>query len=174
MLAATRLAPQDFVWPLFVRLGKNIRTPIASMPGVHQYSPDTALEELRRAADEGITAFLLFGVTDADKKDSTGSHAHDENNAVCHTLRAVKDARLPLVAITDLCYCEYTSHGHCGRLSQDARSTAGVDNDGTVASLGHQAVLHARCGADVVAPSAAMDHMVAAIRTALEDRKSVV
>ncbi|HVX86004.1 MAG TPA: porphobilinogen synthase [Phycisphaerae bacterium] len=165
MVAGTRLAARDFVWPVFVRLGQGIRTPIGSMPGVFQYSPEVAVEELRRAADEGIGAFLLFGITDADKKDATGSHSHDENNAVCTTLRAVKDAKLPLVAITDLCYCEYTSHGHCGRLRGDQ---SGVDNDETVAALGHQAALHARCGADVVAPSAAMDHMVAAIRTALD------
>ena len=90
--------------------------------------------------------------------------AHDETNAVCSTLRAAKDAHLPLLAITDLCYCEYTSHGHCGPLTPHAT----VDNDATITNLGQQAALHARCGADIIAPSAAMDHMVAAIRAALD------
>jgi porphobilinogen synthase len=163
LLAHSRLHPADFVTPVFVRLGSGVRTPIGSMPGVFQFSPDTALEHLRKLAGLGVQGFLLFGVTDAGQKDATGSHAHDETNAVCRTLRAVKEAGLPLVAMTDLCYCEYTSHGHCGPLKG-----TGVDNDATVRALGEQAVIHARCGADIVAPSAAMDHMVGAIRGALD------
>ncbi len=190
LLASSRLHPCDFVAPVFVRLGSKIKAPIASMPGIFQHSPDTAIEHLRALADAGVSAFLLFGITDPHHKDATGSHAHDETNAVCSTLRLAKEARLPLLAITDLCYCEYTSHGHCGPLRtsgagkvlsgetgggnspQDAgggtQDFTRVDNDATVSALGQQAVLHARCGADVIAPSAAMDHMVAAIRTALD------
>jgi porphobilinogen synthase len=166
LLASSRLAPSDFVAPLFVRLGSNLKIPIKSMPGIYQYSPDTALEHLRALADGGISSFLLFGITDPGHKDAAGSHAHDESNAVCSTLRAAKDARLPLLAITDLCYCEYTSHGHCGPLT--SQGLPAVDNDATITNLGQQAVLHARCGADIIAPSAAMDHMVAAIRSGLD------
>ena len=173
LTAGPRLSPRDFVAPLFVRLGTRVRSPIPSMPGIFQFSPDTAVEELRRLADLGLAAFLHFGITDPDKKDPAGTHAHDENNAVCHTLKMTRDAGIPLAAITDLCFCEYTSHGHCGTLkSGDNLNASGettVDNDATVAALGRQAVVHARCGADIIAPSAAMDHMVAGIRGALDE-----
>jgi porphobilinogen synthase len=164
MLAATRLAPSDFVAPIFVRAGKNVRTPIRSMPGVFQLSVDTAVEELKRLQSLGVASYILFGITDADKKDATGSHAHNPDNEVCRTLKAAKDAGIKMVAITDLCYCEYTSHGHCGPLNP--RET--VDNDITTERLGQQAVLHARSGADIVAPSGMMDNMIAAIRAALD------
>jgi len=163
MLTATRLAPSDFIAPLFIRSGKNIRKPITSMPGVFQLSTDTAIEELKRLESLGIAAYILFGVTDAAKKDATGSYAHDEDNEVCRTLRAARDAGVTMLAITDLCYCEYTSHGHCGPLKNNT-----VDNDITVEQLARQAVLHANCGADMVAPSGMMDNMIAGIRDALD------
>jgi porphobilinogen synthase len=164
MLAQVRLRPSDLVAPLFVRLGHNERRPIASMPGVSQLSPDLLVEELKRLEGLGVGGAMLFGVTEPAAKDSTGSHAHDENNAVCTALKMARDAGVGLVLMTDLCYCEYTSHGHCGPLT----AAGAVDNDATVAQLGRQALLHARCGADVVAPSGMMDHQVAAIRAALE------
>ena len=165
LLAATRLAPSDFVLPLFVRAGKNVRNPIASMPGVFQLSPDTALEELRRFHGLGGAACILFGITDAARKTPAGEHALNPDNEVCATLKTLKDSGLSVLAITDLCFCEYTDHGHCGPLT---RGGSTVDNDRTIDLLGKQAVLHARCGADVIAPSAAMDNMVAAIRSALD------
>jgi porphobilinogen synthase len=165
LLQSTRLVPSDFVAPLFIRRGENIQTPIPSMPGVAQLSPDRAIDELRALADAGIKAAILFGVTDSAAKDPTGSHAHDADNAVAQTLRAARDANLPLALMTDLCFCEYTSHGHCGILSPDGQS---VDNTATVAALAQQSVMHAKAGADVIAPSAMMDNQVGAIRTALD------
>jgi porphobilinogen synthase len=182
-LAATRLSPADFIVPLFIRSGANIRQPVASMPGVFQLSVDAAVAELKRLDGLGLGGFILFGVTDAAKKDATGSYAHDPDNEVCRTLKAAKDAGVAMPAITDLCYCEYTSHGHCGPLTEPAFTSAWsaavpnqmdmtalrtVDNDATVRQLGQQAVLHAQCGADVVAPSGMMDNMVAGIRGGLD------
>ncbi len=164
MLAETRLAPCDIVAPLFIRAGTGVRAPVKSMPGVFQLSVDTAVEELKRLQGLGVGGYILFGVTDAAKKDAVGSHAHDPDNEVCRTLKSARDAGISLLSITDLCYCEYTSHGHCGPLTAEGR----VDNDATVARLGAQAVLHARAGADVVAPSGMMDNMVAGIRGALD------
>jgi porphobilinogen synthase len=165
MLTGTRLLPSDFVAPLFVRSGNNIKSPIKSMPGVHQFSPDTALEELKRLESLGVASYILFGVTDAAKKDATGTHAHNDRNEVCSTLKRAKDVGIRMLAITDLCYCEYTDHGHCGPLTGDRQS---VDNDRTAEMLGQQAVVHARAGADIVAPSGMMDNMVAPIRAALD------
>lgn len=163
-LAVTRLDPADFILPLFIRSGAGVRAPVKSMPGVFQLSTDTAVEELKGAQKLGVGGYILFGITDADKKDATGAHAHNPDNEVCRTLKAARDAGISMLAITDLCYCEYTSHGHCGPLSK----TGVVDNDATIAQLGQQAALHARCGADVVAPSGMMDNMVTAIRGALD------
>ncbi len=187
LLASTRLAPSDFVAPLFIRSGKNVRNPIHSMPGMFQFSPDTALTELRRLSSLGLTSALLFGITDAAQKDPTGSHALNPDNEVCSTLKLLKDSALPMLAITDLCLCEYTSHGHCGVPSAEdggLRTESGEggsqssvlrpqhsfspSNDPTVLALADQAVLHARCGADLIAPSAMADNMVRAIRMALD------
>jgi len=165
MVAVSRLAASDFIAPLFVRAGKNIRQPISSMPGVFQLSVDAAVEELKHLESLGVGAYILFGVTEPSKKDAVGSYAHDADNEVCRTLKATKDAGVTMLAITDLCYCEYTSHGHCGPLKLGGGV---VDNDVTVEQLGRQAVLHARCGADMVAPSGMMDNMIAGIREALD------
>jgi porphobilinogen synthase len=135
------------------------------MPGVSQLSPDTATAELKRLQSLGLSAYILFGVTDQAKKDPTGSHAHNPDNEVCTTLKMAKDAGVQMLAITDLCYCEYTSHGHCGPLT----AAGTVNNDATITQLGEQAVLHASCGADIVAPSGMMDNMIAAIRSALDN-----
>src|SRR5215212_3416283 len=133
MLTQTRLIAADFIAPLFVRSGKGVKIPVKSMPGVYQYSVDTALEELKRLDTLGVGGFILFGVTDKDKKDPTGSYALDPENDVCRLLRAAKGgAGLGMLAITDLCFCEYTSHGHCGPLSQNKTT---VDNDLTVEAL---------------------------------------
>jgi porphobilinogen synthase len=152
------------VVPLFIRSGNGLRIPVKSMPGVFQWSVDTAVEELHRLDRLGLGGYILFGVTDADKKDAVGTYAHHPDNEVCRTLKVARDAGVAMTAMTDLCYCEYTSHGHCGVLGEKGT----VENDPTIARLGEQAVLHAAAGADLVAPSAAMDHMVSAIRTALD------
>jgi porphobilinogen synthase len=164
MLTSTRLSPGDFIAPLFIRAGTGIKTPVKSMPGVCQLSVDMAVEELKRLEGLGVGGYILFGVTDADKKDATGSHAHNAENEVCRTLKAARDAGISMLAMTDLCYCEYTSHGHCGPLTPAGT----VDNDATVRNLGAQAVVHAKAGADLVAPSGMMDNMIAGIRGALD------
>jgi porphobilinogen synthase len=165
MAADTRLRPEDFVQPLFVRPGRGVRKPVVSMPGVDQLSPDTAVEELRACRDAGVRSYILFGVLEQSAKDPRGDCAHDPDGPVAETLRRAKDAGIDLLAITDLCYCEYTSHGHCGILAGSAET---VDNDATLPRLGMQAVAHARAGADVIAPSGMMDGAVAAIRSALD------
>ena len=164
MIAKTTLSAEHFVAPLFVRDGNAVRQAVTSMPGVFQFSPDTAVAELQRLEGLGVRAFILFGVTAAGQKDAVGSHAHNPDNEVCRTLKMARDAGVKMLAMTDLCYCEYTDHGHCGPLT----AAGAVDNDATVARLGQQAVLHARCGADVIAPSGMMDNMVAGIRGALD------
>ena len=135
------------------------------MPGVFQMSVDHATDYLAKRAQEGFLAYLVFGVIDKGKKDAVGSAALDEHNIVCRLLRNVKDQKIPIAAITDLCFCEYTSHGHCGILTDD-KST--VVNDATVQQLVKQAVNHARAGAAVVAPSGMMDGAVAALRDGLD------
>src|SRR4051812_10092986 len=109
MLAQTHLAPADFIAPIFVRSGKGVKFPVTSMPGVFQFSVDTALEELQQLDALGVGGFILFGITDADKKDPTGTYALNPDNEVCRLLKAAKAANLGMVAITDLCFCEYTS-----------------------------------------------------------------
>ena len=132
MITQTRLSPADFVAPLFVRAGMGVRQAVKSMPGVFQLSVDVAVEELKRLEALGVGGYILFGVTDASKKDAVGSHAHDPENEVCRTFKAAKDAGIKMLAITDLCYCEYTNHGHCGPLTKSGQ----VDNDATVVRLG--------------------------------------
>ena len=135
------------------------------MPGVFQMSVDVALPWLTARAAEGFGAYLIFGVIARSEKDDIGSAALDENNIVCELLRAVASQKIPMLGITDLCFCEYTSHGHCGVLSDD-RAT--VRNDPTVARLVQQAINHAKAGAAIIAPSGMMDGTVAALRSGLD------
>jgi len=166
MLAGVRLAREELIAPLFVREGEGVRKEIATMPGQFQFSVDTALETVRRWADKGLRAVLLFGIPDA--KDAVGSEAWNDAAAVQRLAGEIKSALPDMLVITDVCLCEYTEHGHCGTLCEDAAGRRDVDNDATLESLGRVAVSHARCGADIVAPSAMMDGQVAAIRTALD------
>jgi porphobilinogen synthase len=169
MLAEVHLDPAHLVLPLFLVPGRGIRLPIASMPCVFQLSPDEALREIEGALGEGIRSCLLFGVIPQDKKNEHGSVALDPENVVCETLRLIRGRSLPVVTITDLCFCEYTSHGHCGPLTGVARDgQRTVDNDATVGLLARQAVNHIRAGADVVAPSGMMDGMISGIRGGLD------
>ncbi len=162
MIRETRLSPDHFIYPMFVRNGSGIRHPIASMPGIFQQSPDTAVEDARSAFDLGIPAVILFGLP--DRKDETGTEAFSPEGAVQKTAAALKKALPELVVITDVCLCEYTSHGHCGVL--DGRD---VHNDATLEILAKVAVSHADAGADLVAPSDMMDGRVGAIRRALDE-----
>jgi len=166
MLAETRLGVDDFVAPVFVREGSGVRREIASMPGQFQLSVDTGLEVVRRWADKGVRAVLLFGIPDA--KDAVGSEAWNDAAAVQRLAGEIKRAAGGMVVITDACLCEYTDHGHCGTLAERPDGSREVDNDATLESLAKVAVSHARSGADIVAPSAMMDGQVAAIRAALD------
>jgi porphobilinogen synthase len=164
----SQVAPRraDFIVPIFVRDGTAVRQEIPSMPGIFQMSVDVATDFLAERAAEGFLAFLVFGVIDRSRKDAVGSAALDDQNVVCRLLRSVKEQKIHMAGITDLCFCEYTSHGHCGVLSDD-KST--VHNDATVERLVKQAINHARAGAAVIAPSGMMDGTVAALRRGLDE-----
>ena len=165
MLQRVVLRRSDIIVPVFVREGTQVRQEVPSMPGVYQMSPDVAIPWLARRAEEGFGAYLVFGVIDRSKKDAVGSAALDEDNVVCRLIREATSRQIPMVGITDLCFCEYTSHGHCGPLNEDQSS---VRNDETVQRLVQQAVNHARAGAAVVAPSGMMDGAVGALRHGLD------
>jgi len=165
MLRRVTLRHSDVIVPVFVREGANVRQEVPSMPGVFQMSVDVAVPWLARRAEEGFAAFLVFGVIDRSKKDPLGSAALDDDNVVCRLLRAVGAQKIPMIGITDLCFCEYTSHGHCGRMTDDGST---VKNDETVQRLVQQALNHARAGAAVVAPSGMMDGAVGALRAGLD------
>jgi porphobilinogen synthase len=162
MVRETRLAPADFIAPLFVGHGAGVREPIPSLAGQHHLSVDMLVEEARELHGLGVPAVILFGLP--DEKDEAALEAYAEDGIVQQALRALR-AELPgLTLITDVCLCQYTSHGHCGVLRDGA-----VDNDITLELLSQTAVSHAVAGADVVAPSDMMDGRVAAIRSALDD-----
>ncbi|MGH9369304.1 MAG: porphobilinogen synthase [Thermoanaerobaculia bacterium] len=162
LVRETRLTPDRFVAPLFVRHGKGLREEITSLPGVFRLSPDLAVAEAKELEALGIPAVLLFGIP--EKKDETGSEAWDDGGAVQETVRRLKKEIAGLAVMTDVCLDEYTSHGHCG-VVRDGE----VDNDATLPLLARTALSHARAGGDVVAPSDMMDGRVAAIRGALDD-----
>jgi porphobilinogen synthase len=169
MLQRVQLRRSDVIVPVFVREGMGVRQEVASMPGVYQMSVDVAVPWLGKRAEEGFGAYLIFGVIEREKKDAVGSAALDENNVVCRLLREVKGQGgrgIAMQGITDLCFCEYTSHGHCGPVTEDG---ATVRNDETVERLVRQAVNHARAGASVVAPSGMMDGAVGALRKGLDE-----
>jgi porphobilinogen synthase len=167
-LSEVRLSRGDFIVPVFVRDGSNVKREVSSMPGVFQMSVDVAADWLGELAEQGFAAFIAFGVIDPQRKDPAGSAALDEGNVVCRLLREAKSRKIPMAAISDLCFCEYTSHGHCGILKAD-QST--VDNDATLPRLVQQALNHARAGADLVAPSGMMDGAVGALRLGLDAAK---
>ncbi len=162
LVRETRLSTDHLVLPLFVRPGQGIRKPIASMPGHCQLSVDELVVECREAAGLGIPAVLLFGIPSA--KDPLGSEGYAPDGIVQQAVRAVKAALPDLLVVTDVCLCEYTSHGHCGVIKGRE-----VDNDPTLELLAKMAVSHAQAGADIVAPSDMMDGRVGAIRSALDD-----
>jgi porphobilinogen synthase len=167
LVRETAINPGDLIYPLFLCPGEGVRRPIASMPGVFNLSIDEAVREAEEAARLGLGGLLLFGLPEA--KDELGSGAYDENGIVQQGLRALKAsaASKNLVLIGDVCLCEYTSHGHCGKIVETAGGWS-VDNDPSLDLLARTAVSQAQAGADVVAPSDMMDGRVAAIRRALD------
>ncbi len=165
LVGQTRLAADRLVLPLFVRPGSGVRRPVAAMPGHDQLSPDLLAEEVRLAAQLGLGGVLLFGIP--EHKDALGSDATSDSGIVAQALRVAKQAAPGLLLITDVCFCEYTDHGHCGPLAESG-GRLDVDNDATLELLAAQAVVHARAGADMIAPSGMMDGMVGAIRRALD------
>jgi porphobilinogen synthase len=165
MLQRVTLKRSDIIVPVFVTEGTQVRREVASMPGVFQMSVDVAVPWLAARAAEGFGAYLIFGVIDRSKKDAVGSAALDPDNIVCKLLRAAQAQKLPMIGITDLCFCEYTSHGHCGIMTPDQSS---VQNDATVEGLVKQAINHAKAGAGIIAPSGMMDGTVAALRAGLD------
>lgn len=162
MIRETVLTVDNLIYPLFVMPGKDIKNPVRSMPGVFQFSVDQLLEELKSVVRLKIPGIILFGLP--QEKDERGSEAHSQTGVVQEAVRAIKDKYPELVVITDVCLCEYTSHGHCGILHGQE-----VDNDSTLDVLAKVAVSHARAGADIVAPSDMMDGRVGAIRHALDE-----
>ena len=170
----TRLSPEQLVLPLFVEEGEGVRRPVPSMPGVERTSVDGLLDDAREVVELGLGGVILFGIPRA--KDEVGSGAWATDGVVQRGVRALKESFPQLVVITDVCLCEYTSHGHCGLLEADASApsaTAGstadprVRNDATLELLARTAASHARAGADVVAPSDMMDGRIGAIREGL-------
>ncbi|HVN26893.1 MAG TPA: porphobilinogen synthase, partial [Candidatus Binataceae bacterium] len=161
MMRETRLAPEDFILPLFVCPGRDVKKPVSSMPGVAQMSVDNIVAEARETYAAGVPAVILFGIP--ERKDATGSSAWSDNGEVQRAIREIKERVPGMAVITDVCLCEYTDHGHCGVVEN-----GDVDNDATLELLVRESLSHARAGADIVAPSDMMDGRVGAIRDALD------
>ena len=163
LLQETHLSVNDFIYPLFARSGSGIKDEVASMPGVYQMSIDEIVKECTTLKELGIKSIILFGIPDT--KDSVGSDAMCEHGIIAQTVRAVKEAHPDMFVTTDLCFCEYTDHGHCGVIDPVLQT---VDNDITLDNLAKQAVVHAKAGVDMIAPSGMMDGMIQAIRRGLD------
>jgi porphobilinogen synthase len=169
MLRETELNPLDFIYPVFVRPGSGIQRPIASMPGISQWSVDRLVDEVGEAFELGIPAVMLFGIPEV--KDEVGSENFSPAGIVQQAIRALRQALPELVVMSDVCLCEYTDHGHCGILNEGQAAhlpEGAILNDPTLEILSKVAVSHAQAGADVVAPSGMMDGMVQAIRAGLD------
>jgi porphobilinogen synthase len=173
MVRETSLAPADFILPLFIRPGRDLQIPIGSMPGQFQWSVDRVALEAKQIARAGIPAVLLFGIP--ERKDACGSENSDPDGIIPRAIRAIKDAAPELIVISDMCFCEYTDHGHCGLINTpgDAHYTPHLPqgyllNDPTLEMLARASVVHAAAGADIIAPSGMLDGMVRAIRTGLD------
>ena len=173
MVRETELSPADFIYPLFVRPGHGIRHEIGSMPGQYQLSVDTAVEKAREAWDLGIPAVLLFGIPST--KDAEGSENYDPHGIVPQAIKAIKDALPEMVVISDMCFCEYTDHGHSGIINSSSNGHFNPHlpegyllNDPTLELLARASVVHAEAGADIIAPSGMIDGMVGAIRAGLD------
>jgi porphobilinogen synthase len=173
MVRETTLSADNLIYPLFVRPGRDVRRPIVSMPGQNQWSVDAAAREAQEVAELGIPAVILFGIPAA--KDAVGSENYNPDGIVPQAIRAIKEAAPQLVVISDMCFCEYTDHGHCGLLNTPDSpfytpllEEGYLLNDPSLDVLGRSSVVHAQAGADIIAPSGMLDGMVAAIRGALD------
>jgi porphobilinogen synthase len=162
LVRETHITVNDFIYPLFICEGKKVKQEISSMPDIYRFSIDEVFDEIKEAMDYGIKAVILFGIP--DKKDEVGTSAFVKNGIIQRAVSKIKDKFPELVVITDVCLCEYTSHGHCGIIKNGE-----VDNDLTLEQLAKVAVSHAKAGADIVAPSDMMDGRVGRIREALDD-----
>jgi len=163
LVRETTLSLDDFIYPLFVKSGENIKKEIGSMPGVYQMSIDEILKECQTLQDLGLNSIILFGIPEV--KDSIGSDALCEHGIIASAIRAIKKSFPQMFIVTDLCFCEFTDHGHCGILDMEHES---VDNDATLEILAKQALVHAHAGADMIAPSGMMDGMIETLREALD------
>lgn len=158
----TQVNPTDLIYPLFVREGKDIKVEVSSMPGVFQMSIDIILKECKYIRSIGLNSIILFAIPDV--KDSVGSECLCEDSIISRTIRAIKKEFPDMFVVTDLCFCEYTDHGHCGILNDKET----VDNDATLELSAQQALVHAKAGADMIAPSGMMDGIIETLRTALD------
>ncbi len=163
LVRETELSVGDLILPLFVCPGRGVRQEISAMPGHHRLSVDSLVAECRKVRDLGVPGVLLFGIP--ERKDPVGSESYSETGVVQQAVRALKKEVPDLLVVTDVCFCEYTDHGHCGALKNGV-----VDNDATLDLLARQALSHAEAGADIVAPSDMMDGRVGKIRAALDER----
>jgi porphobilinogen synthase len=159
----THVRVDDFIYPLFVRSGEGIKTEVSSMPGVFQMSIDEVLKECVELKKLGLYSIILFGIPDV--KDSIGSDSLCEHGIIAKAIRAIKEAHPDMFVVTDLCFCEYTDHGHCGIIDEKNQT---VDNDATLKISAQQAIVHAKAGADMIAPSGMMDGIIATLREALD------
>lgn len=163
LVRENNLAISDFIYPLFVKNGENFKKEVSSMPGVYQMSIDEILKECHLLQDLGINAIILFGIPDV--KDSIGSDALCEHGIIATAIKAIKKEYPEMFVVSDLCFCEFTDHGHCGILDMEHET---VDNDATLEILGKQALIHAKAGVDMIAPSGMMDGMIEALRDTLD------
>lgn len=163
LVRETTLSMDDFIYPLFAKSGEGLKKEISSMPGVYQMSIDEILKECQSLQELGINSIILFGIPEV--KDSVGSDALCEHGIIASTVKAIKKAYPSMFVVTDLCFCEFTDHGHCGILDMEHES---VNNDATLEILAKQALVHARSGVDMIAPSGMMDGMIEALRDALD------
>ncbi len=164
LVQETHLRKEDFIYPLFIKSGSNFKKEIDSMPGVFQMSIDEILKECEELKKLGLYSIILFGIPET--KDSIGSDALCEHGIIASSIKAIKEAHPDMFVVTDLCFCEYTDHGHCGILDMPNET---VNNDATLEMLGQQAVIHAQAGADMIAPSGMMDGTIMILRDALDE-----
>ena len=163
LVRETTISVDDFIYPLFIRSGKGIKTEVSSMPGVFQMSIDEVLKECVELKKLGIYSIILFGIPDV--KDSIGSDSLCDHGIIASSIRAIKESHPDMFVVTDLCFCEYTDHGHCGIIDEVNET---VNNDATLEISAKQAIVHAKAGADMIAPSGMMDGIIETLRNALD------
>jgi len=165
LVRETHITTDDLIMPIFIKEGLNGKNEVSSMPGIFQFGEDSYLKEIEELIELGIKAIILFGIPKL--KDSCGSDALDENGLIARSVRKIKEKfGDKILVITDLCFCEYTDHGHCGIINPKLKT---VDNDATLEISAKQALIHAKAGADVIAPSGMMDNIISTLRNALDN-----